>query len=236
MQTTTEYSTTQYRSLTSSRPSAFPINGLAFVAGLMLAGLMAMLLASASSASAAQPAAPATSGATIVTGYVAPGPFIVAAQATPSIAVTGTGSAPSSTTFTQDVTVDDDRGTGSGWGLAISPIAYVPTSGQGSDPVAFSSVLLGAQAIDSPGSTDTDPADALSGPVQLASASASGTGQGQAQGQDNASGTPTVAYVAEPGTGMGNFTVALDITAQAPEGTPAGSYQPVLTVSTVTGP
>jgi hypothetical protein len=177
---------------------------------LLLAASAGLLLSPASSWAASV----TTSGS--VTGSVLSATTSAAPSFTASL-----DSGDSTQTYTIPLTVQDTRGTGSGWNLTVTSTTFTTGGGSPNLLSTTASSLTGVTAACSTG-TCTNASNAQSYPLSVPA----GTSAPAAVKFFNTS----------AGNGMGRFTITPTVAVTVPQNAFAGTYSSTLTVSIVSGP
>lgn len=173
-------------------------------------------------AGAALAAFPATSlGATATaTGTLSGSTLSLTTSATPSFTA-DLDSGDSTPTFQVPLTIQDTRGTGTGWNATITSTQYKTGGGSPSTLATNSSTLTGVTSVCASG-TCTNPTNAITYPIAVPAGATA----------------PTAVkfFNAAASTGMGKFTNTPTIGVFVPQSSLAGTYTSTLTISIVSGP
>lgn len=174
------------------------------------AALVALLLVPASG----QAASVTASGS--VTGSV----LSASTSATPSFSA-NLDSGDSTQTYTVPLTIQDTRGTGTGWNLTVTSTTFTTGGGSPDLLATNASSLTGVTSGCSTG-TCTNPANAQTYPTSVPAATTA----------------PTAVkfFNTTANNGMGRFTITPTIGVTIPQNAFAGTYNSTVTLSIVTGP
>jgi hypothetical protein len=167
-------------------------------------------------ASAALPATALGASAT-ATGTLTGSTLSLSTVATPAFSA-NLDLGDSTPTYTVPLTIQDTRGTGTGWNATITSTQF--TSG-GNTLATTASTLTGVTSVCTSG-TCTNPTNAITYPVAVPAATVA----------------PTAVkfFNAAASTGMGKFTNTPTIGVFVPQSSVAGTYTSTLTISIVSGP
>jgi hypothetical protein len=165
-------------------------------------------------------AGPAFGASATATGTVSGSTLSLSTSATPSFTA-NLDNGDTTPTYTVPLTIQDTRGSGSGWNATITSTQFSTGGGTPSTLATNASSLTGATSSCTSG-TCTNPTNAISYPVAVPAGS-----------------TPPTAvkfFNAAANSGMGKFTVTPTIGVFVPQNTTAGTYTSTLTLAIVSGP